>query len=88
MHVVIAAIAVVIAMRVRVDAFVLGLLQDHGVEPFSQRHARPARRFSCRLAGLGPYPFHAPRHAKFHARTTLRVEAPTMPPALRGAGTR
>src|SRR5512135_3570627 len=72
MHIAVVAIGVVIVMRVRVDALVLGRLQDHGVEPFAQRHARPARRFFRRLAGFRPDPFHAPRHDEFHARTTLR----------------
>jgi len=67
MHAGVLAVGIAIVMRVRVDALFLGLLQDHGVEPLAQRHARPARRFSCCLAGFRPYPFHAPRHAKFHS---------------------
>jgi hypothetical protein len=62
----IAAIGIVSGQRRRLHAFLLGLLDDHGVEPFAQRHARPARRCFGGFAGFRPYPFQTPRHAKSH----------------------
>jgi hypothetical protein len=67
MHVAaVVAFVILLLVGVRVDALFFGLLEDHGIEPFAQRHAGAARGFACGLAGLGPYPFHAPRHAEFH----------------------
>jgi len=51
---------------------VLGLLQDDGVEPVAQRHARPARRFFRGLARFRPDAFDTPRDAEFHAHPRSR----------------
>jgi hypothetical protein len=62
----------IVVIVVIVHAVFRCLLQDDGVQPFAQRHARPARGFPCRLARFRPYAFDTPRHAKFHAHTHIR----------------
>ena len=56
--------------RTRSNAFLLGLVDDHGVEPFAQRHARTARRFDRR----SPLPAVSLSHSTGHQISLL---APT-----------
>ena len=63
---------VIVAIGRAVRAVFFGLLQDHGIQPFAQRHAGAARRFLCSLAGFRPYAFHTPRDGKFHSHTHSR----------------
>src|SRR5581483_10435882 len=51
-----------------VDAFLLGLMNDDGVEPLAERHAGAARRGLRALPRFGPQSFQVQRNASFHAR--------------------
>ncbi len=64
---------------VRRQALMCGLLKDHGVEPISQGHARPACRFLRCFAGFRANPLHAPRDVEFH-RCRFRVAKPDPAP--------
>ena len=66
------ALVVILAERIWVDAFFRRLVEDDRVEPFAERHAGAARRFSGGLAGFRPDAFDTPRNAKFHALTRIR----------------
>src|SRR6185312_193153 len=65
-------LVIVVAERSGIDAVLLRLLDDDGVEPLAERHAGAARGLHGRLAGFRTDAFDAPRHAEFHARIRLR----------------
>jgi hypothetical protein len=50
----------------RLHACQLGLVDDHGVEPIFQRHARATRRLFGGFARFRTDLFGTPRDAKFH----------------------
>ena len=62
-------IVAVLVVALRLDAFLRRGIEDDGVQPFAQRHARPARSFFCCLANFRLYSFHTPRDTKFHSHT-------------------
>jgi hypothetical protein len=64
---IVVALVVIMAVARQPHAFFVRGIEDHGVQPFTDRHAGAARGLPRGLSRVRADAFHSPRNAKFHA---------------------